>query len=758
MVDLSETLSIGARHRQAGQLAEAQRVYRDALRLDPQNPDALHALGSMALEAGQVEQALQLIGEAARREPSQAVFHANLAEAYRLSGDLARAVACNQTALRLQPQLAFAHFNLGGLYFQTGDLPAAEQCYRQVVEALPGHAQGQLQLARVLYNRGKFADAEAGFRQAVHLAPSDAQAHLGLGLALQARQEQGGAKTSFEAALAIDPSDAKAHNNLANVLKGFRQYAAAETHYREAIRLDPSLTAAYGNLGAMLTALGRHREAVEALTSATERDPRFVLAFHNLVVSLREIERVDDAVAASLRAIQLSPDNATLHSNLGVCFKLLGRLDQAIDAYRTALRLDPQNAHTRSNLIYTLNYRADDAPASIFAEHLEWGRVHADALTSASRPHSNDRTSQRRLRVGYVSAHFHDHAVNFFVEPILAAHDHECCEVFCYSNSHRADGATERLKSYVDHWRQIELESDERVAELVRADGIDILVDLSGHIAGHRLTVFARKPAPVQVTYIGYQNTTGLQAMDYRLTDAWADPPGTTDEFYTEKLVRLPRSFFCYRPSPDAPSVSALPALANGYVTFASLNNFAKVTPEVLAAWARILQAVPRSRIVILASNVPSLVEYVNRLLTSRDVDPSRVTMAARRPRAEYLELLGQVDVALDPFPMNGHTTTCDALWQGVPVVTLAGGMYAGRFGSTAHVNLGLEDLVAESPDEYVGIATGLAGDVERLGKLRAGLRERMTSSPLLDFVGFTRNLEAAYRRMWTAWCASESF
>jgi predicted O-linked N-acetylglucosamine transferase (SPINDLY family) len=472
---------------------------------------------------------------------------------------------------------------------------------------------------------------------------------------------------------------------------------------------------------------------------------------------LEELGQLDRAVAAARRTIELNPGFAYGYCNLGTSMKHLGRLDEAIAAYRRALEIDPQNALARSDLVYAINFHPEHGPAEIFQEHLEWGRRQADPLTASSGPHGNDRTPQRRLRVGYVSAHFWAHAVNFFTEPVLAAHDHGAFEVFCYSNGSPLDETNARLKTCADHWRQIDELSDEQAAERVRGDAIDVLVDLSGHIAGNRLLVFARKPAPVQVTYIGYQNTTGMQAMDYRLTDAWADPPGTTEAFYTEKLVRLPRAFFCYRPSPDAPPVAPLPALANGYVTFGSFNNFAKVTPAVLTAWARILNAVAGSRLVILASDAPSLVESVHRSFAEQSVEADRVRVVPRRPRSEYLQLIGEVDVALDPFPMNGHTTTCDALWQGVPVVTLAGRMYAERFGSSAHVNLGLEELVAGSPEEYVEIAARLAGDRERLAGLRCELRGRMAASPLLDFAGFTRHLEAAYRQMWTRWCAGES-
>jgi protein O-GlcNAc transferase len=339
-----------------------------------------------------------------------------------------------------------------------------------------------------------------------------------------------------------------------------------------------------------------------------------------------------------------------------------------------------------------------------------------------------------------------------FAEPMLAAHDHERCEVFCYSNCPQNDETTGRFQAAADHWREVSTATDEALAEAIRRDAIDVLVDLDGHIQGNRLLAFARRPAPVQVTYIGYQNTTGMSAMDYRLTDAHADPPDTTDRYYTEKLVRLPRTFFCYRPDPAAPDTRRPPAAECGRVTFGSFNQFTKVTPEVLATWAEVLRVVDGSRLVLVAHATPWLARYVAETFERHGVDASRVELTRRRPHQQYLELIPQVDIALDPFPMNGHTTACDCLWQGVPVVMMAGRTYASRFGSTGLVNLGLDDLIAETTTEYVEIAARLAGNVHRLEELRGGLRSRMQASPLLDAVGFTRSVEAAYREMWLSW------
>ncbi len=434
----------------------------------------------------------------------------------------------------------------------------------------------------------------------------------------------------------------------------------------------------------------------------------------------------------------------------------MGRSAEALEHYRQAVELEPNNAAFHGNLLYLLNYLPSYDAASLFAEHRAWARRHADPLLDTAAPHANDRTAGRRLRVGYVSPNFRAQAVNFFVEPILREHDRRQCEVVCYSDVARPDSVTARLRGYADHWRDVLGQSDEQLSELVRNDRIDILVDLTGHMgSGGRLLAFARKPAPIQVTYIGYQNTTGMLAMDYRLTDDYADPPGLTDAFHTERLVRLPRTFFCYQPVSDAPPVGSLPATTSGHVTFASINNFNKITPAVLNTWAAILRRLPDSRLLVRADMTDSVRDYLIATLAGHGVPATRLELVNRLPHHEYLRLIDRVDIALDPFPFNGHTTTCDCLWQGVPVVTLSGTTYASRFGGSGLVTLGLEDLIAHTPEEYIEIAARLAGDRDRLAGLRAGLRPQMAASPLMDFAGFTRNLEAEYRRMWDAWCKS---
>jgi predicted O-linked N-acetylglucosamine transferase (SPINDLY family) len=403
-----------------------------------------------------------------------------------------------------------------------------------------------------------------------------------------------------------------------------------------------------------------------------------------------------------------------------------------------------------------LNFDPGSSAEQVFAEYRAWARRHADPLASGAAPHDNDRTPSRRLRLGYVSEHFRAHPAAAFVEPILAAHDSAGFEVFCYSSGppHLHDETTARLRGHADHWRDIAHVDDEPLAAMVRGDRIDVLVDLDGHLGGNRLLVFARKPAPVQASYLGSRATTGIAAIPYRLTDPWSDPPGATERYYAEQLVRLPRTSFCYRPPDDAPPVGPLPALSAGNITFGSFNAFSKVTPAALAIWARLLAAVPRSRLILIAPESEELRTRVRDIFQRHDVDGERVEIAPPRLHREFLELIAQTDVALDAIPCGGHATTCETLWMGVPVVTLAGNNCASRIGSCALKNLSLEDFIATSPEQYLEIATRVSGDLDTLSRLRADLRPRMSRSALLDAQGFTRRLEAAYREMWRRFCA----
>jgi predicted O-linked N-acetylglucosamine transferase (SPINDLY family) len=416
------------------------------------------------------------------------------------------------------------------------------------------------------------------------------------------------------------------------------------------------------------------------------------------------------------------------------------------------MELRPDDPAVHSSLVYTLYFSPDFDGRAIRDAHRLWDVQHAVPRVGFIAPHGNERSPDRRLRVGYVSPNFRRHAQAFFTVPLFSQHDHRDFEIFAYADVLGPDDVTQRLQSYCDVWRDISGLGEEGVARIIRQDQIDILVDLTLHMAGNRLPVFARKPAPVQVCWLAYPGTTGLSTIDYRLTDRYLDPPGAHDDDYSEQSIRLGDAFWCYDPLQSEPAVNGLPALENGFITFASLNNFCKVNPSLVRLWAQVLRRVDRSRLVLMAAEGSHRQRVLDQF-QQEGVAADRVTFVVEKPRAEYLALYQEIDVRLDTFPYNGHTTSLDCLWMGVPVVTLVGQTAVGRGGLSILSNVGLPELAADAADQYVRIAVELADDRPRLAELRRTLRDRLQKSPLLDAPRFARNVEAAYRTIWQQWC-----
>ena len=472
-------------------------------------------------------------------------------------------------------------------------------------------------------------------------------------------------------------------------------------------------------------------------------------------------------VSVSLNMICEKETNAIALNNKGGQLLAQGMAKEAIDQYQMALVLAPEKPFIQSNYLYALNYQTTSDMEKIFAAHKKFGEFHENVAAKSTALQSpitsNAATStaisaatneQRPLRIGYVSSDFRHHAVSHFIEPVFAAHDKNKFQLFAYYHHTVVDDMTKRIQSHVSHWRSLVGKSDSDIAAMIRADGIDILIDLAGHTATNRLPMFARKPAPLQVTWLGYPNTTGLSTMDYRITDAFADPPGMTDAFHTEKLHRMPETFSCYSAPADAPAVSPLQAKRKGRVTFGSFNNFAKITAEVITVWSNILKRIPTATLFLKYKDLDSvpMTQYIHHQFMTRGVLVSQLRIQGDdASHVEHMARYNNIDIALDPFPYNGTTTTLDALWMGVPVITLAGASHVGRVGVSQMSNLGLQELIAKNQDDYVNIAVELAGNIEKLSALRAGMRERMLSSPLMNVQRFTRNLEQGYEQMWAA-------
>jgi predicted O-linked N-acetylglucosamine transferase (SPINDLY family) len=538
------------------------------------------------------------------------------------------------------------------------------------------------------------------------------------------------------------------------------RYETAADLIRRAVTFTPLWAEGHSNLGAALLQIGKFEEAVAAYRKAIQLKPDSPL-FHfdlgTLLTShwggeLIQGGRLDEAAAAFLEAIRLKPDFAAARASLARLHALQGLVDEAVVGYRELVQLKPDNATYHSGLIHTLNYHPATTPATMRQECLEWARRYADPLGNLRRPHENPPDPDRRLRIGYVSADFCSHASDLFILPLLAYHDHNQFDICCYAQVHRPDEMTRRMQAHATLWRSTVGLSEQQLAEQVRQDRIDVLIDLKLHSDGHRLQLFALKPAPVQVTWLGYPGTTGLDAIDYRLTDPYLDPPGVTDADYVETSLRLPHTFWCYGPSSLGPPVNPLPAQHTGQVTFGSLNVLCKLNPSVLEAWATILHVAANSRL-LLSAPQGSCRKRMLEQLECLGVASTRVTFVDRLPRQQYLELYHRVDIALDSFPCNGHTTSLDALWMGVPVVSLLGRTVMGRAGFSQLSNLGLTELMGHDVAQYIQLATDLASDLDRLADLRASLRQRMQASPLMDAPRFARDMEALYRQIWRRWC-----
>lgn len=641
------------------------------------------------------------------------------------AGQWAQAEAVYASVLQADPGHPDALNLYGCLCDANGQTEKGADLVRRATEGNPVAYPYFFNLANMLAKLGKTDEAEAHYQTAIALRPDYAQAHNNLGLLKSQRGDLASARKCFERAIECLPTYADPHFHLG------MQYRAEK------------------NLNA----------AVAALRRAISLRPDHADAHYNLAITYAETPHFAMAVEPYQTAIRLRPHQPDIHTNLGTVLMRLGRMDEAAAAFREACRLAPLDLPSHSNLVLLASYVTDD-PAVMHAECIQWETIHGRSLDDSSPTHENLPQPERRLRIGYVSADFRQHAAAYWIEPLLAGHRAGDFDVVCYNNSHEAaDEVSSRLRALTGKWVDCAELSAEALAEHIRRDRIDILVDLSGHTAGNRLLVFVQRPAPVQVSWFGFPFSTGLHAIDYRLTDQALDPVGQSEPYYSETLVRLGRFYAAFRPDPLTPQPGEGPARRNGYITFGSFNNFAKITPAMLELWCNILRCTPNSKILIQAGGLDSaeMGIYLRTFFAKRGIKNARRVLRGWTNLRDYLALGREVDIALDAFPFNGGVTTCHSLWMGLPVVTLSGRSAASRVGRSILGSMGLMELVANTPAHYQEIALDLARDPGRLAHLRASLRERMRNAGLLDGVALAREAEAAYRTMWRTWCTSGS-
>lgn len=655
------------------------------------------------------------------------------------------------------PQTLEQLFQHGLEQHRAGRLAQAAAAYRRILQSQPNHAETLNLLGLTAQQEGDHARAVELLTKAIRHQPQEPRYRLSRGRSLRALGNAGEAIEDFRIAAKLQPTLAEAHHQLGNALKRIGRYAEAAACLGEAARLAPNNAAVWFDFGVACLESKAAPEAIDCFLRSIQLQPDDPETHNILGHALLTRGLITDSKRHFSEALRLQPGHAHARNNLARALRAQGRQTESIAYFRSSLERNP-NAATHSNLLYAFNFLPDASPEEIWTEHRRWAGLYADPLRATWRPHPNDLAPQRRLRIGYVSPDLVNHAVSFFLEPVLIAHDRERFEIFAYSNALVGDRVTERLKAQTAQWRDIAHLSDDQAAALIRQDRIDILVDLAGHTARNSLLVFARKPAPIQVAWLGYPNTTGLSAIDYRITESISDPVGQTEQWHSEQLVRLPGPFSCYLPPPASPPVAPLPALATGHITFGCFNIFAKVTPVAIDLWARLLRELPESRLFLKSNGLsdPETASQIRSAFAGHGVAPERIDLSGDRlPPAEQLNLYGRIDIALDTFPYNGTTTTCEALWMGAPVITLAGQTHVSRVGASLLTHLGAREWIAATPDDYVGKCVSLASDRSQLASIRQSLRERLRQSPICDASRFTPSLESAFREMWIRFCGT---
>ncbi len=675
---------------------------------------------------------------------------------YHRTGRLQEAKALYEQLLQTKPDHSDVLHLLGVVEAQLKNIPKAIELITKAIQINPKQAAYHSNLANIYKEQQQFEKAIVCYQQAVLLAPNHIDAYNQMGIVFSTIGKLPEAVSCFRQTMAIDPNNAEGYSNLGIVLRRQGKFKEAIEYYQKALALRPTYAEAHINFGIALEYQGHLIEAAQCYSKAIHCNPNLSEAHNNLGNVLRLQGKLTEAAQCYEQALKLTPNYLDAAGNLGGILKDKGLIDQAIQYYRQVLINYPQVTSMHSNLVFTLNYSATESRSSILAEHDNFYQQQAANLTKQVQLHQNLREPNKKLKIGYVSGDFRSHSAAYFILPIFEQHDHEQYEVYCYYTETRYDQITEAIKQQADYWLDCAHLNDEALAQQIREDEIDILVDLSGHTAGNRLLVFARKPAPVQVTYMGYPSTTGIKTIDYRITDYYLDPE---DKIYGPEIpLRMPADLICYAPPQNTPPVNELPAKDKGYITFSCFNHYYKLNQPLIETWAKILQRVPNSKLLLksrVLSNDSDTRQNFETQLLLLGIATDRLIIEDADPVPQHLNAYHQVDIALDSHPYNGGTTTCEALWMGIPVVTWVGDIPPARVGLAHLSTLGLHALIAKSSEEYVDICVNLANDLERLSQLRQTLRETMQASPLMDAPTFVKHLEIHYRQIWQKWCES---
>ncbi|MEI6002935.1 tetratricopeptide repeat protein [Paraburkholderia bengalensis] len=810
MQDHSIILNTALAHHQAGRLGEAKAIYDQILHANPRHPDALHFLGLLACQIRQYDAGITLMRESIALHPN-AIYFNNLGNALREHGELKQAIdayrqavalnagyaeahnnlgnalredrqpeasmhSCTQ-AIELRPNYAEAYNNLGNALKDTGDLESAARSYEKAIACRADYAEAHNNLGNALMEQGRFEEAIHSYRRAIECDPNRALMHNSLGVLLIARCDLVGAAASLRRAIELDPRKPGVHNNLGNTLRDLGDRENAARHYTIAMELakevierhtgrlgpqastpggpaaDPqmSLAQAYGALGNAWFGLFRYEEAIENYQRSLELDADESEVHHNLAIAYLKTMRAEAALAHARKALELKDGSAILHVNLGDVLRALGDLEGAVRCYRSAIARSPDSDTAHTALLFCLASTALQTVDEYLADAIRYGERVASGTKRFE--HARAPRGTRPLRVGFVSGDLRVHPVGIFTESVLQHLDRSRVELIAYPTSDVEDDTTARLKRLFGEWRPLTALPRETAAQVIFNDNIDILFDMSGHTAFNRLPVFASKPAPVQVTWLGFFASTGVKEIDYVFGDRYVLPP-EEEHHFIEKPWRMPDGYLCFTPPEHDLNVGELPMRRDGIVTFGYLGKLAKMTDEVIDLWVKVLRAVPDSRLLVKAHELDRglAVEATAARFAARGIDASRLLLEGGSPRKEYLAVFNRIDIVLSPFPYPGGTTTAEALWMGVPVVAMKGQRFLGHICESVLHAAGFGDWICVDEASYIDKVREVTADADALASLRGRLRERLLASPLCDAKRFARNFERALDGMWQAY------
>ncbi|WP_040040222.1 tetratricopeptide repeat protein [Noviherbaspirillum autotrophicum] len=731
---------------QLGRLVESRSIFEAALKVRTKDADLWNHFGSLMMLRGAHEPACKAFKKALALNPRHEPALINLGQYHIERREFAQAETFARRSLAINPGRFEALNNLGVIQIETKRHADAAVTLRKTLEAHPFFAPAWMNLGVVETELGNLASAEACYRRAVELAPEMIDGWKNFSILLERQKRWNEANETVDRGLQFAPEYSALLGQKGNVLIGQMRYQEAIPYYERAIALEPKPAMLYSNLGLAHFHTGNHEEAINCYRTALELDSRLAMAWNNMAGVFEKRKNLPEAIANYQKALECDPNFAEVYNNLGSCFMNLVELDKALAMFQKSIELEPKYDDARSNLLFCLNYHPELTAEEIFGWYRRLGeeveRNVADKLIS----HEGwNWDGKRKLRIAYLSPDFKGHACRYFIEPLFREHDHTQFEFFAYSNVQYPDEHTERLKTYVDQWRDIVTLSDDDVVAQIAADKIDILVDLAGHTAGNRLMVCARKPAPIQATYMGYGYTTGLKAIDYFLSDAQIAPHGF-EHLFSEKPWHLPVTG-CYLPDERAPQVTSLPALRNGYVTFGCLARPVRMNHRVIAAWCEILKRIPEAKLRL--NQQPFHDDGTRELFWERfaehGIGRERVILEYCTPHWPAYQ---QIDITLDPFPHNGGTTTFESIWMGVPVLSKRDRPSVGRLGACVLHAIGMDDWVVDTEQVYIEEAVRRAGDLQELARLRAELRLRIQESLLMQVGPCTQSLEQAYQQM----------